>query len=225
VLEAGRGLAQAHAPKPRIELFEGSSLGDDRPVIRPFALLLTALRADRQGLGAAREAARRRLGAGGARRREREAMQSRLRMSKLSQGRPENPAQACKPADRFSFSRLIEGFSAPPTPTRPRATWQEAVAVYVVIGWEPRNGDILAPPTDWLPELLRNRYIRLWIFRHRHLAAAQLISTLADAIDTARAQDRDIMLPELSAAPLVSTPPIKPAAQGRQRRNHRARGV
>ena len=81
------------------------------------------------------------------------------------------------PAKRFSFSRLIEGFPAPPTPTQPRATWQEAVAVYVVIGWEPRNGDILAPPGDWLPELLRNRYIRLWIFRHRHLAAAQLIST------------------------------------------------
>jgi hypothetical protein len=145
-------------------------------------------------------------------------------MSKLSQGRPENPTQACKPADRISFSRLIEGFPTPPTPTQPRATWQEAVAVYVVTGWEPRNGDILAPPTDWLPEILRNRYIRLWIDRHRHLAAARLISTLADAVDTARAQVRAIVLPALSA-PRASKPPVKPAASGRQRRTQRARGV
>jgi hypothetical protein len=195
------------------------------PFARPFALLLTALRADCHGLGAAREATRRKVGIGGALRRERERRSSRLDTSAMPQGRREEPMRSGNPAKRFSFNRLIEGFPAPPTPTQPRATWQGAVAVYVVIGWEPRNGDILAPPGDWLPELLRNRYIRLWIFRHRHLAAARLISTLADAVDTARDQDRDIVLPELSAAPLASTPPIKPAAQGRQRRNHRARGV
>jgi hypothetical protein len=57
-----------------------------------------------------------------------------------------------------------------------------------------------------------------------HLAAAQLISTLADAVDTARAQDRAIVLPALSA-PRASNPPVKLAAQDRQRRTHRARGV
>src|ERR1700733_9191287 len=32
MLKAGRGLAQAHAPKKRIELPEGRGFGDDRPV-------------------------------------------------------------------------------------------------------------------------------------------------------------------------------------------------
>jgi hypothetical protein len=65
-------------------------------------------------------------------------------------------------------------------PIEPRARWQEAVAVYVVIGWEPRNGDSLEPQGNWMPDLLRNRYIRLWIFRHRHLAAERLITTTGD---------------------------------------------
>jgi hypothetical protein len=32
-----------------------------------------------------------------------------------------------------------------------------------------------------LPKLLPKRYIRLWIFRHRHLATERLITTLAIA--------------------------------------------
>jgi hypothetical protein len=43
------------------------------------------------------------------------------------------------------------------------------------------------------------------IFRHRHLVAAWLIRTLADGVDTARALDRAIALPALSAAPRAST--------------------
>jgi hypothetical protein len=54
-----------------------------------------------------------------------------------------------------------------------------------------------------MPELLRHRYVRLWIFRHQHLAPQQLISTLAAAIDAARGQAHDIVLPELPAAPIT----------------------
>src|SRR5208337_415260 len=65
-------------------------------------------------------------------------------------------------------------------------------------GWRPRDGDILAPPGDRAPALLRNRYIRLWIFRHRHFPAKQLIATLVEAVDIARDRNQDTVLPELS---------------------------
>jgi len=178
---------------------------------RPFALLLAALHADRQGLGPAREETRRRTGLGGALRREREANQRRLPMSEMLQRRREEPSQPCYPAHRFSFSRLIEGFPPPPSPPKPRETWQEAVAVYVVLGWGPRDGDILAPQGDQVPELLRSRYIRLWIFRHRHWPAKQLIAMLVEAGDIARDRNRDIVLPELPAEPIVPGPDGMPS--------------
>jgi hypothetical protein len=170
---------------------------------RPFALLLAALHADRQGLGSAHEETRRRTGLGGALRREREANQRRLPGSEMVQRRREEPSQLYYPANRFSLSRLIEGFPPAPSPPKPRETWQEAVAVYVVLGWGPQNGDIEAPQGARVPELLRSRYIRLWIFRHRHWPAKQLIAMLAEAVDIARDRNRDIVLPELSAEPIV----------------------
>jgi hypothetical protein len=99
-----------------------------------------------------------------------------------------------------------------------------AVAVYVVIGWEPRNGDILEPQGDWLVELLRNRHIRLWILHHRYLAPERLITPLANALDTARDRHRDIVLAELSAAPIVPAPPVKPLTRGRPPPHRRSRG-
>jgi hypothetical protein len=194
------------------------------PFTRPFAILLTALRADRNGLGTTREATRRKIGIGGAPRRDRESRHSRLHKSAGAQARREAPGRTGNPASRFSFSRLIEGFPAPAAPTQPRARWQEAVAVYVVIGWGPGTGDILEPQGDWLPELLRNRYIRLWLFRHRHLAPERLITTLANALDTARDQHRDIVLPELSAEPIEPPPPLKPLTRGRPSPPRRSRG-
>jgi hypothetical protein len=188
------------------------------PLIRPFALLLAALRADRLGQGAAREATRRRVGLGAARRRARENLPR----------HPDETGQAGYRTDRFSIIRLIEG--VPPAPRsqirlpQPRATWQEAVAVYIVLGWGPRNGDILAPAADWMPELLRNRYVRLWIFRHRDLVAPrQLISTLAAAIDAAHGQAHDIVLPELPAAPVASVAPVKLLVRGRPPPSRRSR--
>jgi hypothetical protein len=51
------------------------------PFTRPFAILLTALRADRNGLGTAREATRRKIGIGATPRRDRESRHSRLHKS------------------------------------------------------------------------------------------------------------------------------------------------
>jgi hypothetical protein len=62
------------------------------------------------------------------------------------------------------------------------------------------------------------------LFRHRHLPAERLIITLANAIDTASDQDRDIVLPELSTAPTVPAP-VNPATPSRTGRARRSRGV
>ena len=62
------------------------------------------------------------------------------------------------------------------------------------------------------------------IFRHQPLPAGRLITTLANAVDTVRDQHRDIVLPELSAALIVSAPPIKPLTRGPPPPYRRSRG-
>src|SRR5208337_2958081 len=57
----------------------------------------------------------------------------------------------------------------------------------------------------------------------RDVAVMPLITTLAGAVDTAREQSREIVLPELSAEPIVSVPPVKPTVQSRPRRTRRCR--
>ena len=86
------------------------------------------------------------------------------------------------------------------------------MAVYTVIGWRERDGDPLGN-AGWTPALLQNRYIRLWLFRHRHLAAQTLIAALADAVATAQAQDRGIVLPELPGAARRTRPPVRLAVR------------
>jgi hypothetical protein len=83
----------------------------------------------------------------------------------------------------------------------------------------------LGAPAEWMPELLRHRYVRLCDFRHRHMAAQQLISTLAGAIDAAGEQHRDIVLAELSAEPIVPAPPVKPLTRGRPSPHRCSRGL
>jgi hypothetical protein len=81
-----------------------------------------------------------------------------------------------------------------------------------VIGWGPKDGDILAPPGDWAPMLLRSRYIRLWIYRHRHWPVDQLIATLVEAVDVALDRNRDIVLPEWPAEPAADQAGDPPAS-------------
>jgi hypothetical protein len=50
--------------------------------------------------------------------------------------------------------------------------------------------------------LLVDRYIRLWLARHKHHRARWLISTLVDALETARSRKRGPVLPELPATTL-----------------------
>jgi hypothetical protein len=186
------------------------------PLIRPFSLLIAALRADRRGLGAAREAARRRQGVGGAQRRARQSAQARSRETAAAR---EQRALANRPSDRFAFSRLFDGEATTRVEPQSRDQLAVAVAVYTVIGWRKRDGDPVGG-ADWTPALLQNRYIRLWLFRHRHLAAQTLIAVLADAVAVAQAQDRGIVLPELPE-PVKDAPPVRLAVPTRPDRPSR----
>ena len=186
------------------------------PPIRPFSLLIAALRADRRGLGAAREAARRRQGVGGALRQARQNAQARSRETVSARAAREQRALANRPSDRFALSRLFDGAANPRVEPQSRDQLDVAVAVYTVIGWRERDGDPLGG-AGWTPALLQNRYIRLWLFRHRHLAAETLIAALADAVAAAPAQDRGIVLPELTG-PMTDALPVRLAVQtGRDR--------
>ena len=186
------------------------------PPVRPFSLLIAALRADRRGLGAAREAARRRQGVGGALRQARQNVQARSRETVSARAAREQRALANRPSDRFALSRLFDGAANPRVEPQSRDQLDVAVAVYTVIGWRERDGDPLGG-AGWTPTLLQNRYIRLWLFRHRHLAAETLIAALADAVAAAPAQDRGIVLPELTG-PMTDALPVRLAVQtGRDR--------
>ena len=182
------------------------------PLTRPLLMLLAALRTDRHGLGPAREMARRRQGVGGARRRARQMAQLRAHETTAARAAREQREVACRPSERFALSRLIDGDKAAHAPPRPRDQWQEAVAVYTLIGWYPRDSDMFAR-TDWAPALLKNPYIRHWIVRHRHWAAADLIATLANAVDAADSENRGVVLPEALSDAVVSMPSVAPAGR------------
>ena len=84
------------------------------------------------------------------------------------------------------------------------------LADYIVLDWGPQSSDLLAPSTDWRPDSCATGF-----FRHRHLAAQQLISTLAAAIDAARRPAHETVLAELPAAPIASVAPVKLATRRR----------
>jgi hypothetical protein len=168
------------------------------PFTRPFAGLLAALRSDGDRLGSARAARRRPVGMSIPLCRQPERRRQPAPSRVPAHNRPLLP-QAGKAPSRAARSRLTKGFPAPPARVPPRATWPEAAAVETVLGWQPEDGDILAPPGDWAPPLLHNRYVRLWIHRHRHWPADLLIATLVSAVDTARRTGCDIVLPAEAA--------------------------
>ena len=100
-----------------------------------------------------------------------------------------------RPPDRFTLSRFIESATLRDNVPSPKSRLDAAAAVFMMSGAAPHEFDLLAQ-SDGAPTLLRSRYIRYWIYRHIHCEASQVISALADAVDFARARDRDIILPE-----------------------------
>ena len=166
-----------------------------KPLVRPFALLLTVLRADRRGIGSVRETACRREGVRGARRRH--ARQARIRAQEDELARMERMRREAiyQTPDRFALSRFIEDTASRGNLPSSNSRLDASVAVFVVLGSDPNELDHIAQ-SDGAPALLRSRYIRYWIYRHLHCEVSQVISTLADAVAYARSQDRDVVLPE-----------------------------
>lgn len=171
------------------------------PHIRPFSWLLAILAADREHLGAAREKARRQTGLRGARRlhdrmalvraSEDDAARERRRVWDLSH----------RPKERFDISKLIGG---PPdrAPAADDSSLEASLTVFTVLGaaddrFEPRMEPFYLRSRD-ITRLFRSRYVWFWVRRHAMLETTTLISVLTAAADAARAENRDILLPELA---------------------------
>lgn len=171
------------------------------PVARPFAVLLTAMRGEHRSLGAMREAARRRQGVGGAERSIRDNERRRATETEAARAERERREQR-----RFAIRRLIDGYAPSAAPCLSRTEIEATFAVYATIGSD-SDGDRVPPGCK--DTLLGDRYIRLWIARHKQHEARRLISVLVEALETARAQKRGLLLPELLAATpaTMETPP------------------
>ena len=166
--------------------------------------MLTALRGDSSGLGATREERRRRYGAGYVPRQRRMAAQARLDESDWAREAREGRQRSHPPAERYRLQRLMPDFPSAKTSTALGTGSQAAVAVFATMGAKAYDGDIVHR-CGLTSTLMESRYVQYWIMRHSDHSAAELTATLAGAIDLARAECRDIVLPELRRKP-VATP-------------------
>lgn len=170
-------------------------------IIRLFSWLLAILAADRENLGAAREKARRQTGLRGARRRHDRRALDRAREDEAARERRRIWDLSHRPEERFDISRLIGGTPnrAPPADD---SSLEASLAVFTVLGaaddrFEPRLQPVNMMSRD-VTRLLRSRYVWFWVRRHSTLGPAMLIALLTAAADAARAENRDIVLPELA---------------------------
>jgi hypothetical protein len=159
-----------------------------KPIVRPFSTLLSAWRADQDGVAAEHEAKRRRW---------------KLHKRDKPGKRPAKPAAwgsreaaSTRPAARYALARFL-----PPTipswhgPRPSRAHHEAAAAVYMAFGTDPSNDAV--DLAKYAGTLFGNRYIHFWLLRHLHLPVEQLIETLGSAVAVARAEDRGVILPEI----------------------------
>ncbi len=170
-----------------------------KPLVRAFAWLLAVLRADRRGIGSAREAARRRAGVGGARRRQ--ARQARIQSGEDEAAREKRRVWELlyRPKERFDISRLAGSAPARPPPADD-SSLEATLTVFAILGAKDDRFDPWVQPADMMSRdvtrLLRSRYVWFWVRRHSMLETTTLISVLTAAADAARAENRDILLPE-----------------------------
>jgi hypothetical protein len=101
------------------------------PVVRPFTVLLTALRGDRFSRGARREAARRCQGVGGAAGRMRDGQTATRREAPAGDTVQE---RAYPSSARFAIGQFIEGDACPAPPRLSRTQIAATFAVYAAIG-------------------------------------------------------------------------------------------
>ena len=77
--------------------------------------------------------------------------------------------------------------------------WKAAVAVVATIGASDGDDDIVQR-TGWIGTPMESRCVQYWILPHRNCRTEDLITTLAEAVDRARAKDRGLVLPDLAPA-------------------------
>jgi hypothetical protein len=171
------------------------------PYIRPFSWLLAILGADRAGLGAAREKARRRTGFRGAKRRHESRALDRAGQDEAAGEKRRFRELSYRPKEHFDISRLIGGLpdrAPPPDDSSLAAT----LTVFAILGSKDDRFEPWVQPVDILSRdvtrFMRSRYVWFWVRRHSALGANTLIALLTAAADGALAESRDIMLPELS---------------------------
>lgn len=175
------------------------------PSTRPLRLLLRAIYADARGLCAARESSRRRNGIRGAYRDARRQEQDRRWESEAEQAERRHRRLLRHPPDRFKLSQVLAAAAPARRPGTMPAEQAAMVAVYIAIGAD-RADDLLSAWPACEGTLLQDRYVRQWLARHRHRDATGLIATLTEAVETARSQNRSLILPELPVAPMPSSP-------------------
>ena len=158
------------------------------PSAEPFTLLSSALRGDDSGLGATREARRRRYGIGAVQRRRRLTEVARLSENDLSHEARRRREQRGLPADRHALQRLMPGVQAPAVSPTSTIHWKAAVAVYAIIGANVDDDDVVHR-TGWIGTRMQSRYVQSWIIHHRECDARDLIATLIDAVDRANAEN------------------------------------
>ena len=172
------------------------------PSTEPFALLLSALRCDSNGLGATREVRRRRYGFGSLQRRRRLTEAAHRTENDLARETRERREQCSLAADRYALQRLIPGVRTLPVSPAANIHGKAAIAVYATIGGNDNDGD-LVQRTGWIGTRMQSRYVQSWIMQHRDCHAQDVIMALADAVDRARAKDRGLVLPDLALRPIA----------------------
>ena len=177
---------------------EGETLRDlfAWPLAPPFSALLAALQADQEGVAAQHEARRRRW-----------KMRRRGCSQKAGPGAaaPErHGAAAAPPLARYALHRFIAVAPVQSEPKRRSARDEAATAVYMAFGADP--ADKAGGLARFGDTLFANRYIHYWLLRHRHLPPERLIDILTGAVETARARDVGVVLPEVPPLNAVADP-------------------
>ena len=173
------------------------------PVTRPMLLLLRALRADRRGLGAGREGVRRRQGVRGAYRAECCKARHELHETEAERESRRRWALVKHPPGCFTLAHMLRESVFPWLPGPMPADLAARVAVLMAAGSD-RLDDPLSAWPGCEGTLLEHRYVRSWLSRHLHVNTDVLISTLTAAVETSRARDIGLMLPELPVLPAAS---------------------
>ena len=161
------------------------------PKVRPFRALLSALAADRRGLAAEHEAKRRHWA---------------LRNPGVATRTEARPAgwhrqglASMRASPRYTMSRSQpDVFPVRPVPRSGDARDAAATAVRMARCMDPADdtGDL----SEFAGTLFGNRYVHYWLLRHLRLPPDGLIAILSEALEVSRAENRGILLPELSGA-------------------------